>query len=651
MNDSGPAYLEAIRASTGKNYSWLEIERLILRQWKAEFSRKPETIPAHLQAGELVTFPAPLAPVYLKGWSLHLYHYIRQLFPRNIITPELLRMIQAIEQTRFVEGRKIVNFIGHKNGGKTFCLACIPLALVTIEPEFSRAYISGPYKGSADAIIWGRMGTLWNQMRANSKGIDWLSHCRNEQSKDRYTVWPGSDESGFLELITLDKVGKLQGAKSANPDEGWLIVVCDEINQFPTRAFLDLLENIKGNRNLLVLTGCNFKNIEGMEGDLCRPEGREFSELNIEQDFDWLSAYSSHTWRFDGHRCSNIIAQRIIYSFLLDEAIRKESENDHGLNGPKYYEQIRSFPSSGMSDFFVLTRERVRAGGGYDDTEGYWEGQRPTRVVFCDPGFGGDPCKIGLFHFGNARVPTIDGAFVPGSIFEAILQFQTITLNVKLTATNEWISRLETVMQGRKLLIQPGQIVTLEQQIAVQAAEFCLAHQVPYSNFGFDGSMRAEIVREFMVIMGNECVPVEPGGGPSDRELPFQAGKTAKDEYFNFVTEGYFNFASLVQARQFRGGDLIPAAIAQICRRPWRWKGTRKQIQPKDEYKEDNQGRSPDDADVLVGGFEMALRRGFINVVTRQPDHATYAIDQATLLRRLMESPRFKKFGSAKLSA
>ena len=479
MNDSGPAYLEAIRASTGKNYSWLEIERLILRQWKAEFSRKPETIPAHLQAGELVTFPAPLAPVYLKGWSLHLYHYIRQLFPRNIITPELLRMIQAIEQTRFVEGRKIVNFIGHKNGGKTFCLACIPLALVTIEPEFSRAYISGPYKGSADAIIWGRMGTLWNQMRANSKGIDWLSHCRNEQSKDRYTVWPGSDESGFLELITLDKVGKLQGAKSANPDEGWLIVVCDEINQFPTRAFLDLLENIKGNRNLLVLTGCNFKNIEGMEGDLCRPEGREFSELNIEQDFDWLSAYSSHTWRFDGHRCSNIIAQRIIYSFLLDEAIRKESENDHGLNGPKYYEQIRSFPSSGMSDFFVLTRERVRAGGGYDDTEGYWEGQRPTRVVFCDPGFGGDPCKIGLFHFGNARVPTIDGAFVPGSIFEAILQFQTITLNVKLTATNEWISRLETVMQGRKLLIQPGQIVTLEQQIAVQAAEFCLAHPVP----------------------------------------------------------------------------------------------------------------------------------------------------------------------------
>lgn len=649
-----PEYVEAVRqklVAQGQKRlaSRLDIERLILKQWKPEFSQFPATrCPEHIRHVERIEFPEPLDPVDASGWTLHFYHYVCLLFPNLVPTPELLRMIQAVEQTRLIEERKIINFIGHKNGSKTLFFTIISLALVTIDPEFSRAYLSGPYKDSAASIVWGRVGTWFNSMRVSGKTSDWLNHCRVEPSKDRYVIWPGSDEYGYLELITLDKVGKLQGAKSVNSERGWLIVICDEVNQFPTRAFIDVLENIKGNRNLIVLTGCNFKNIEGMDGDLCRPEGREFAELKIDFDYDWLSAYSSHTWRFDGHRASNVVAGRVIYPFLLDEKTRAESERDHGANGPKYLEQIRSFPSSGMSDYFVLTRERIRAGGGSDDTYGYWEGVTPKRVVFCDPGFGGDPCKIGVFRYGQVRVPTTDGLFITSSIFEPEEPFQTILLNVNQTADERWLNRLRRVAEG-EMMMAPGQVVTLENQIAVQAAEYCRAKGVEYGEFGFDGSMRSAIVQEFCAVMGTRVNAIDPVGGPSERPLPFQQDRDAKDEYFNFVSEEYFNFASLVQARQFRGADMVPAAVEQICRRPWKWTGTKKQIQPKEQYKKDNQGRSPDDADVLVGGFEMALRKGFVTIQSRRPAHAGYAIDPESLMRHLGENPRFRRFGTKSL--
>ena len=67
----------------------------------------------------------------------------------------------------------------------------------------------------------------------------------------------------------------------------------------------------------------------------------------------------------------------------------------------------------------------------------------------------------------------------------------------------------------------------------------------------------------------------------------------------------------MIQAGQLRGGELIPAALTQLCRRTWRFKGDRRAIETKEDFKAANNGRSPDDADVLCGAIEMARRRGF----------------------------------------
>lgn len=591
----------------------VDIERSILRAWKPEWSRNPESCPYNFS--EEIRFADELPVRVVSGWTQHMLRYQRANFPTIKIDPWFVEKWEDFEKVR-IDGRetdgtrKIINFIGSKNSAKTNFFAMFCLLMVSVDPQYTRAFVSGPYKSAADATVWGRVGTRFNQMKSAEPAL-WKG-CLEKKSDQRFVFSVENPEAGYIELITLDKVGKLQGTKSLDPDRGWLILICDEIAEFPSKALMDALSNLTGNQNFVCMTGCNFKNIEGLDGDLCRPEGKEFSELDVEKDLEWASAYRSWTFRFDGHRCPNVIAKKVIYPYLLREEDRKDMESIHGLNGPKYLEQIRSFPNSSMSDYFVITREKIRSAGGYD--EFVWdEDGRNTLVGFCDPGFGGDPCKIGAFKFGRGRFQDVEGIWHGITIFEPAMAIQTIKLDLTQQCDKDWLQRLGQ-LTARDMFIKHGAPVSLEQQIAVACGEFMESHGIERQNFGYDGSMRASIVHEMTAVLGSTIHSIDFGGKATDRAILVGSKEQKANElYYNFVTELYFFLSNVVQAGQFRGGDKIPAAIAQLCRRPWFTTGAKKQLQPKQQYKADNQGRSPDDADVLVGALEVARRAGFMD--------------------------------------
>lgn len=610
-----PPYYEAVRIKAGKKLSGVDIERSVLRSWKPEWSRDPSSCPYNYP--EKIEFGDGLDPVVVQGWTQHMLRYQRYNFPTISVDPWFVQKWQIFEKVRLdgqrIGGtRKIINFIGSKNSAKSNFFSMFALLMVSVDPLFTRAFISGPYKSAADATIWGRVGTRFNQMKRAEPELWTKEKVIEKKSDQRFVFDATGTEAGYIELVTLDKVGKLQGTKSLDPDRGWLILICDEIAEFPSKALMDALDNMSGNNNFICFTGCNFKNIEGLDGDMCRPEGKEYSELDIDDDIEWPSAYLSWTMRFDGHRSPNVLAKRTIYPYLLREEDRRDMEKIHGSNGPKYLEQIRSFPNSSMSDYYVITRQKIRSAGGYDDF--VWEEDgRNTNIGFCDPGFGGDPCRIGVFTFGRGRFQDIDGNWHGINIITPIQQIQTIGLDLAQKADEEWLQRLGS-LTSRDMFIKHGAEVSLEQQIAVHCGEFMSQHGIERSHFGYDGSMRASIVHEMTAILGSQIHSVDFGGKATDRQvLAGNREALANELYYNFVTELYFFFANVVQAGQFRGGDMIPAAIAQICRRPWFTTGAKKQIQPKHDYKKDNQGRSPDDADVTVGAFEIARRSGFMD--------------------------------------
>ncbi len=574
----------------------LGIERSILRAWKPEWSKKGNGPYGH-------------------NFSYHFCQYLKVICPKTDLHGFTLRQILAFEKTAFLEKRKILNFIGSKSSSKTDFLATFSLAILSVWPEFTTVYVAAPYLTAADSAVWGRILTRMEQMKKANPGL-WKD-VYNHKAKNR-VVFENHAETGFCELRTLDKIGKLQGAKSFDPDKGWLILLCDEVALFPTRALLDLLDNLTGNPNFFCITGCNFKDTEGLEGILCHPEKREYNELDVDRDQEWDSAYKSRTVRLDGHYSPNIMAGKSVYKYLLTESVRQDMEDIHGVKGPKYLEQVRSFPNNSAADYYVTSRDKIRAGGGYDDGIIFDVGE-PTRVAFCDPAFGGDDCVICAFEFSNARIEDSEGKFHTAEIFRPITEMQVLRIEVGLKATPEWMGRLK-MQAGGEFFLKKDQEVTPENQVAVQAGEFLNLHNIQRHNFGYDSSLRSDIVEAMISILGSTVNSIHPGGDATDRTGDLTGNLEAKELYANFVSEQYFTFARLVQAGQFRGANLVPGAISQICRRKWNEIGKRKQIEPKKIYKKFNQGKSPDQADTLVGGLEMAIRCGFTKIQRGRPE-------------------------------
>lgn len=600
-----PQYVRDVRARNGQDTTRLAIERAILRGWRHEWSRPGGKSPTgHTFTGHLIVY------------TIH-------AFPNLDMNPWLRRMLSSFEFTYFKQGRKICNLIGSQNSGKTDFFATAAMIFLSIDPEFTAVYAASPYLGAAESGMWGRI------RKRNADGAKAGIRYRDVESKEKIIAVDGLAEAGFIQLRSIDKVGKLQGKKQ--PDNtglrGWLILFCDEIEEFPTQALKDLLDNLQGNVRFFCYTGCNFKDVNGLAGALCKPEGMEFSALDPDTHFRWISERRSVTYRFDGHRSPNIVAGKVIYTYLFKEEDRQRLEEVHGLTGPKYLEQARSFPFSQMAEFLVTTSDEIKAFGGWE--EPVWSGP-VTRVAFCDAAFGGkDPCVFGIYEFGLARCEDSEGKWHNRQVFRPVVPHMTIKLDVIKALDKDWAERVAALSKdGRHKFQQLGTRVSVDQQVAVACGELLREWNIPFENFGFDGSMRAEFTQEMITVLGNSVIALDFGGTGTDRPAgvaeqgnPGEEPKVCRDVYATFVTEMYFAVGTLVRAGQFRGAKTIPQAIRQLTKRWWKWRGKRKTLQPKDgmgkadtqlalkSYKQEH-GESPDHADTLVGAIEIMRRKG-----------------------------------------
>jgi hypothetical protein len=248
------------------------------------------------------------------------------------------------------------------------------------------------------------------------------------------------------------------------------------------------------------------------------------------------------------------------------------------------------------------------------------------------------------FEFLEARIHDSGGDSMTRQILRPVDRAETIKVSGIMVADAEWVKRLEAV-SGGKVWVEPGAPVPIEDQIAVACGEYCKRFGVPLRNFGFDGSMRSNLVQTMMRILGTEVVAVDPTQAPTERNAN-AAGVKARELYVNFVTEQWFQFAMVVNAGQFRGGHLCEKGISQVCARIWKMQGSRRIMESKAEYKKANKGNSPDHGDVLVGGCEMAIRRGFSCDAIGTPEKPS---GLTAITDYILKAARFRPRGVAKL--
>jgi len=433
----------------------------------------------------------------------------------------------------------------------------------------------------------------------------------------RIEVIRNTPKAARIELRNVKHVGKYKGTKARkdenNEVRGILGMILDEVNEIDNMSFLALLTNLTSQDNFFAITSQNFKDIEDMGGMLTSPVDLyggvdNFDDLDVEQDIFWHSRVASITLRFDGLKQANILAGRAIYPYLFKQTNLDLLKDNYGDRSPEWYSQCRSFPIRDSESNSVLSQAKV-SGSRYNDRVFSLIRVNGT-VSFCDPSFGGKDKSV----WGSAKFVTAvvtDGAGNKEQI--EMLYFSNHMKALKLVKdavyNDHWFQRLN------ELGIDPnnfpvGSDVSYEDQIAIQCAELNRQEGIPEENFGYDFSMRPDIVSSVNKILGFKSFAFNYNQKPEGFFLQ-NIKKSTEDCCVNVVDELAFLASDLFLSRQIRGGQYIETAVLQLSRTRYEEKHGKYKVERKADYKARWQNISPDHRDVLMGIVGMAHKRGF----------------------------------------
>jgi hypothetical protein len=556
---------------------------------------------------------------YGKPYYQHFLTLMKVLFPQTDITNTI-----ADATMFFCLGlgfKKILNLIGCQNAGKSAGGVRILFVCMYIDPRNTVGYVANPFDNAADSTVWGDVEELWDELCEawpHPEGREAPSLFPNgvKYASRSLVFIPKVPKAGHISLRHVKHTGKLKGTKTKGKatDRGVLFVLVDEINEIDSHAFLTTLENVSSQDAFFAITSQNFKDEEDMGGQITSPVPvfggpATFDELGIDTDFHWHSAKASITLRFDGHRAPNILAGRTIYPYLLKQKdLDRLLESGGGEQSLIYYSQARSFPVRGGDLNTVLSKPKTSASRHLDPH--YQLLELKGKVSFCDPAFGGrDAAVYGYCEFGLAAVT--DGA---GETFEQELMiFRDKMKKLKLVKDavydDFWLERMAAAGVDTAQFFR-GSEVSPEDQIALQCREENNRLGITAANFGFDFSMRPDIVSSVNRIIGFEATAFDYNQGPEGCYL-HGVKKESEDYCHDRVTELAFLAADVFLTKQLRGGEHIEPAIVQLQRTYHEAKGKKRKAEKKAEFKARWQGRSPDERDVLMGLNGLAAKRGF----------------------------------------
>ena len=576
---------------------------------------------------------------YGKPYYQHFLTLMALLDENTDITPTIADATYVFCMS-FAHSIKVINLIGSQNAGKSAGSVRIAFCCFYIDPDFTAIYVANPFNNTAESTVWGDMLEMWDNLC--------LTHPHPDKERatylfpkgyvyqDRYiTAIPKLSKAGFIKLQDPKDEAKFKGGKtkkSNEPHRGLILHIFDEINEVKSYAYLNVLPNLSS-QNFVCISSQNFKGEDDMGGLICEPVVRWkgdiglYKDLEVDRDHFWSSAYASMTLRFDGARAANIQANRTIYSYLFKQA-DWDRLAEQGLECETFYSQARSFPVRGQDTNSVLSKAKI-SGSQYSDRWFTLVGNH-TRVSFCDPAFGGkDKALWGFASFGPAAVVEGGGDSKVQPIFHISHHFVTLRLTKDATYNDHWLERMQAVGIDSSVVVV-GAEVSVEDQIAIQCAELNVRHGISPDNFGFDFSMRADIVSSIRKFLGFECKAFEYNLPPEGYKLE-SLNTTTTDYCKDRITELCYLTADLFNSRQFRGGEYCETAITQLSRTKAATVLKKRKCQNKREYKAQNKQVSPDDRDVLIGLVGMAAARGMTTkVLMRDMRNVTPSEDLVT---------------------
>lgn len=498
------------------------------------------------------------------------------------------------------------------NSSKSFSMSRLMMQLFIEDPNYTGVYVASPYKEATTIGIWGYMKEAFRECAPH---MGWDADRYLKDSKGLINIKDG-DRAGFVRIVAVDDVGMLQGKKPRSADRGGLHLLIEESGTFkknPGAAVWDVLQNLMGQERFNAWSTCNFKDIFGLDGMLCKPMGKDYGDLDIDKDQSWDSVRNGFTLRLDGERSPNVLAnqKRKKFKYIVgQEDIDAMIAAGHGPKSPKYMEQIRSFPLTGMSQFTVTTLTKLQAGRVFNDE--IYRAITPTRWAFADPGLGGDE-----YCLATAGIKTTNA----GKHVIVPEHFEYISIEADKFFTADDVIFADRFNSRHEFKV--GDKMTPEIQGALKVAEKLSSYGIASTNFGYDASMRASVQRAHDMFIGHRSLSMDYIGPAEDLQMPSGIG-SARDLYSNFITYLWFLAADMCENGIIREGDPWQKGFSQLSSRLWEWSGSRRKMESKDTYKQRNSNESPNEADALVGLLYLIYKRsGIFHRGTASPQGTT----------------------------
>lgn len=513
------------------------------------------------------------------------------------------------------EGYKMLNVIGSQNSSKSFTLSRLLVQLFIEDPDYTGVYVASPYKEATTIGIWGYFKEAFREVAPH---MGWDANQFLRDSKGLINLSEG-DRAGFIRVVAVDDVGMLQGKKPRSANRGGLHLLIEESGTFkksPAKAVWEVMQNLMGQERFKAWSSCNFKDIFGLDGLLCKPLGRDYSDLDVDKDQGWDSVRCGFTMRLDGERSPNILSKqkKKKYKYIVgQEDIDAMIEAGHGPKSPKYMEQIRSFPLTGMSQFTVTTMTKLQAGRVFQ--EEVYDPSPVARWAFADPGLGGDDYILATAE----EKVTEQGKRV---LVPTAFEFIPIERDKFFTARD--VIFADRFNPGHEF--RAGDKMSPENQGALLVAEKLQNYGIPPYHFGYDASMRASVQRAHDLFIGPQSMSMDYIGPAEDTEMPSGIGN-ARDLYSNFITYLWFLAADICEGGHVREGDVWIKGFDQLISRLWEHSGTRRKMENKEDYKQRNSNESPNEADAMVGLLYLVYKRSMVFSKNRVTPQGSSVID------------------------
>jgi hypothetical protein len=494
--------------------------------------------------------------------------------------------------------------LGPSSTGKSFGAAATLLCDYYCFPTSTTGIVCSDTLENLQNRIWGEIKMLHKDARARHEDLPGhLIEGRNRiVTDDQDAITEGRDfRNGLVGLPVKNRRGDVQLASFVGFKNKRVRLIGDEL-QFLSPSFVTSISNLDKNPDFKMVGMGNPKETTDALGVLAEPaytiggwdggidqQGKSKAWETRRPQGCCLQFVGSDSPNLDGKFGCDLITQE---AMDRDEAF-------FGKNSLQFTMMNEGRMPRGQGSRRIITRQECLKHRAME--EPIWLNRNVTKILFLDAaygGVGGDRCIMGELDFGEETGPlnptSIEGKFVN----------QPKSPNEK----KQIIALVDTVL----VPIDNSRIQeeSAPDQIAIFVKAEAERRGIPPQNFIFDSGMRTALVQSIMRIWSSAVHAIDCGGSPTDRKVWGEENVICKDHYQKFVTELWYSVRYAIIAGQWRG--MTDDVMLEFGAREWGMVGKNKiEIESKKEFKR-KQGYSPDKADAVAIGLELARRKGFI---------------------------------------